>query len=442
LAETGYKIEQSAVDNLHYQEIGVTAANATSFSATGLSEGTKYYYRVRAYNAIATSAYSSEKNATTFSNLPAAPSGLTITSITSATVSLAWTDNANNETGFKVQRKQGATGIYTQIATPGANVTTFTDNDPALLDGTQYYYKVCATNSAGDSAFSNEVNGITTLKSPTAFTATAVSSSQINLAWTDNSLAESGYRIERSLVDDLHFNEIYVTGPNATAYSDTGLSENTRYYYRVRAYNAIAISAYCTEKNATTFSNLPAPPSGLTITSITSSTVSLAWTDNANNETGFKVQRKQGVGGTYTQIATPGANVTTFTDNDPALLDGTQYYYKVCATNSAGDSPFSNEVNGITPLRAPTSLTATIVSRTQVNLTWTDNSRTETAYLIERKATSGGNYSQIGSVGMNVNSYTDTYNFASGITYYYQVRATNGTIYSAYSNQPHVKPNP
>src|SRR5438874_13343388 len=78
----------------------------TSYSATGLSEGTKYYYRVRAYNAIAISAYSSEKNATTFSNLPAAPSGLTITSITSTTVSLAWTDNANNETGFKVQRKQ------------------------------------------------------------------------------------------------------------------------------------------------------------------------------------------------------------------------------------------------------------------------------------------------------------------------------------------------
>ena len=66
----------------------------------------------------------------------------------------------------------------------------------------------------------------------------------------------------------------------------------------------------------------------------------------------------------------------------------------------------------------------------------------ETAYLIERKETSIGHYSQIGSVGMNVQSYADTYNFASGKTYYYQVRATNGTIYSGYSNQPHVKPNP
>ena len=86
-----------------------------------------------------------------------------------------------------------------------ANVTTYTDNDSVLLDGTQYYYKVCATNSAGDSAFSNEVNGITTHASPDRSCATAVSSSQINLTWTDNSLAENGYRIEQSPVDNLHY---------------------------------------------------------------------------------------------------------------------------------------------------------------------------------------------------------------------------------------------
>ncbi len=168
----------------------------------------------------------------------------------------------------------------------------------------------------------------------------------------------------------------------------------------------------------------------------------LAWTDNSGNESGFRIQRKQGPTGTYTEIATPGANVTTYTDDDNALLDGTQYYYKVCAYNPAGNSPFSNEVSGTTLLASPTSLTATVVSSTQVNLNWTDNSRSETGYLIERKATSSGNYAQIGSVNMNVHSYTDTYNFKSGTTYYYRVRATNGRIYSGYSNAPHVKPNP
>ena len=66
----------------------------------------------------------------------------------------------------------------------------------------------------------------------------------------------------------------------------------------------------------------------------------------------------------------------------------------------------------------------------------------ETAYLVERRETSTGNYAQIGSVGINVHSYTNTYNFTSGTRYYYRVRATNGTIYSGYSNEPWVKPNP
>src|SRR5207302_3383554 len=94
--------------------------------------------------AIATSGYTAEKNAITLWNIPVAPSGLRITSIRPGTVSLAWTDNSGNESGFKIQRKQGATGTYTQIATPGTNVTTYTDSDTALLDGIGSAYELCA----------------------------------------------------------------------------------------------------------------------------------------------------------------------------------------------------------------------------------------------------------------------------------------------------------
>ncbi len=377
---------------------------------------------------------------TTTPPIPIPPSGLTATATSSSTIDLGWRDNAINEIGQRIERSVGSSNNYALLTNVGANITAFTDSQ--LVDGTKYYYRVKAFNTGGSSTYSNQLFAITPLKSPTSLTATAVSSSQISLTWTDNSATEAGYRIEQSPVDNLHYTEIATVGPNVTSYSATGLSEATKYYYRVRAYNAIATSAYSSEKNATTLYNIPVAPSGLRISSIISSRVILAWTDNSGNESGFRIQRKQGPTGTYTEIATPGANVTTYTDDDNALLDGTQYYYKVCAYNPAGNSPFSNEVSGTTLLASPTSLTATVVSSTQVNLNWTDNSRSETGYLIERKATSSGNYAQIGSVNMNVHSYTDTYNFKSGTTYYYRVRATNGRIYSGYSNAPHVKPNP
>ena len=306
-SESGYTIEQSPVDNLHYTEIATIGPNMTFYSDTGLSGGTKYYYRVRAYNANTISGYSSEKNATTLSNTPVAPSGLRITTLQSNRIIIAWADNSNNETGFKIQRK-GATGGYTDLTTTGANVTTYSDT--GLTDGTSYYYRVCATNTAGDSAYSNEVNGITPLFIPTALTATAVSSSQIDLTWTDNSSSESGYKIEQSAVDNLHYTEVGTVGPNVTAYSATGLSGGTKYYYRVRAYNANTISGYSGEKNATTLANAPVAPSDLTITTLQSAKIVIAWSDNSNNETGFKIQRKGATGG-YTDLTTTGANVTT-----------------------------------------------------------------------------------------------------------------------------------
>jgi hypothetical protein len=75
--------------------------------------------------------------------------------------------------------------------------------------------------------------------------------------------------------------------------------------------------------------------------------INLAWTDNANNETGFKIERKTGAGGTYSQIATVGANVTSY-NNNTGLSPSTTYYYRVRANNGSGDSAYSNEANATT----------------------------------------------------------------------------------------------
>jgi transcriptional regulator CtsR len=432
--ESGFKIERSPVTNTNYTEIATVGPNTTSFTDSGLSEATKYWYRVRAYNADTTSDYSNERQVTTLHNIPAPPSGLTITSLLSNKVTLSWSDNSDNELHFKIQRKQGVTGTYTDIKTTGANVTGYTDKT-GLRDGTLYYYRVRASNAAGDSPYSNEASGTTPLAKPTSATATAVSSSEIDLTWIDNSVSETGYKIERKTGTTGDYHQIALVGANTRNFQDNGLDPNTKYFYRIRATNGTIDSDYSNETHATTFLDRPAAPSNLTITSLLSDRVSLSWTDNSNNETGFKIQRKEGVAGTYTNIKTTGANVTSYTDRDTALRDGTLFYYRVAATNGAGDSPFSNEASGTTPLAKPTSADATAVSSSQINLTWVDNSVSETGYKIERKRTSTGTYQQIAQVGANVQHYSDTNGLEPNTRYYYRVRATNGTLNSDYSNE-------
>jgi hypothetical protein len=114
---------------------------------------------------------------------------------------------------------------------------------------------------------------------------------------------------------------------------------------------------YLLNSAALTAANPPAAPSALTATAVSTSQINLAWTDNSSNETGFKIERKTGAGGTYAEIATVGANITSY--NNTSLSSNTQYYYRVRATNASGDSAYTAEANATTFNVAPSvSLTA------------------------------------------------------------------------------------
>jgi hypothetical protein len=97
---------------------------------------------------------------------------------------------------------------------------------------------------------------------PTGLTAQGFSANQINLAWTDNSLDETGFKIERSL-DGTNFTEISAVGSNTTTFFDAGLVPMTTYFYRVRAYNGNGDSAYTAIAEASTKSSGAAPLPGM-----------------------------------------------------------------------------------------------------------------------------------------------------------------------------------
>jgi hypothetical protein len=94
-------------------------------------------------------------------------------------------------------------------------------------------------------------DGTTPPVAPGALTASAASSTRINLAWSDNAINEDGFEIERS-TDDSAFSRVATLAANATSYPDTGLNPSTTHHYRVRAFNTAGDSPFSNTASATT----------------------------------------------------------------------------------------------------------------------------------------------------------------------------------------------
>jgi fibronectin type 3 domain-containing protein len=279
---------------------------------------------------------------------PATPTGFTAVA-GNAQVALNWTASSG-ATGYYVKRSTTTGGPYTQIATQA----TTTDTDTGLTNGTKYFYVVSAYNSAGQSANSAEVSATPVPPRPAAPMGLAATpgNAQVSLTWTAGASASS-YHVKRSTTSGA---ETQISAPTSTNYTDTGLSNGTKYFYEVSAVDSGGESANSSEVSATPVAPLSAPatPTGLQTTG-GNAQVNLSWNASAGAAT-YNVKRSTTNGGPYnTAVASPTA--TNYTDT--TVTNGTTYYYVVSAVNTAGQSANSAQASA-TPASPTANVTITV----------------------------------------------------------------------------------
>jgi titin len=287
----------------------------------------------------------------------AAPSGLVSTmSPASSQVNLSWTDTSTSESGFSIQRSDDGGLTWLDVASVGANVTTYQSTEPGA--GCSSQFRVYAFDATTTSDFSNAVTVWGPPIAPSSVAAKAASATQVSVSWSLVNSA-TGYLLQRS-TDGVNWSAVAtVTG---ASYQDGNLSSNVTYYYRVAASNAGGMSGFSAAAAATTMiSPVPAAPSNLVATRLSKGKIQLTWSDNSSNETGFQIEYSTG-GGAWKVLVKKAAGTTSYTGS---FHIGTLYSFRVCAYNAYGNSAYTGVAQAVASRTAASkSITQTTVKAT------------------------------------------------------------------------------
>ena len=444
-SQTQVEVTWSAGGSTLYELERCTGAGCSNFSTvsspattpyldSGLTHNTTYRYRARTYDAAGNySNYSAVASVTTAADAtaPTTPNNLSATAV-GAQINLAWTASTDSGgaglSGYKIERCQGAScSGFAQIdVSPGASY-----QDTSATPGLAYRYRVRAYDGAGNnSGYSNTAN-VTALdtvapSAPTGLAGSAPSSTSVSLSWnasTDN-VAVTGYRVYRN---GTQVGTLTVSAPHSGTvnYTDTNsLQGSTTYTYTVRAYDAASnLSGQSNQATVTTPDTIaPSVPTGLSGTASSGTQVNLTW--NASTDSGGSGMADYLVYRNGNQVAT--RTVTNYSDT--SLSPATQYTYTVRARDHAGNRSAHSSTLSVTTLdtiapSVPTNVATTVLSDTQVKITWTKS--TDTGAGVDKYRVYRGG-TQIGEVtATNSPSFTDS-NVSPFNTYSYTVRAYDG----------------
>jgi len=296
------------------------------------------------------------------------PTGIRVStnSFSTKTLRITWNDVSDR---YVVEESDSNNYGWNSPAQVNRNNITYSDGSSgdsyySFRRNSTVYFRVRSVSSKGNlSDWSNplavtitdgssEGGGGTAPSAPTGVTATATSSSSISISW--NTVTETtGYYIYRSSSASGTYSQVGTS--TSSTYSNTGLSANTIYYYKVAAYNSNGTSSQSSYVSATTQASGggggmvgEAPltaPSGLKVTSQTSSSVVLSW-NALNGASNYEIFSSTSSSGTYSSRGFTSGGATTFTVT--GLSSSTTYYFKVAGVNTKGSGDKSVAVSATT----------------------------------------------------------------------------------------------
>ncbi|MCX6628088.1 MAG: DUF1800 family protein [Candidatus Solibacter sp.] len=395
-----------------------TGLTGSTYTHTGLVNGTTYFYKVTAVNTGGASPPSSEVSAMPVPGAPPAPTNLKATPGNSQIV-LTWTASAG-AVSYKVFRGTTAGGESSTPIATGVTTTTFTNT--GLTNGAKYFYKVAAVNLGGTGALSNEASSVPIPPAPASpANLTAVGGDgRVTLSWTAVAGAAS-YNIFRGTAAGAESTTAIATGVTGATYTNTGLTNGTAYFFKVAAVNAGGVSPLSNEATAT-----PAPPAPAAPTNVKAKAgdglVTLTWNAVSGAAT-YSIFRGTAAGAESPTPIASGIATATFTDT--GRTNGVALFYKVAGVNLGGTGTQSAEVTAtpVPPIpAAPTGLTAS-AGNARVVLTWAATPGAAT-YNVYRGATPGGELATPVATGVAATTYTDS-GLPNGPTLYYKIAAVN-----------------
>ena len=326
---SGYVVYRASSLTGTYTYLASSATN--NFTNTGLTTGTVYYYKVRAYRTVdTTKVYSNYSTAVSGKPVLSTPGNFKATSTGYNSAKVTWTAVAG-ASGYEVYRKLWSSGAYSLVGSPSTNSLS----DSGLAMGKTYYYKVRAYRLVGTTKVYSAETGAASvtpvLAVPTGLKAASTGYNSAKITWTAVAGA-SGYEVYRKLWSSGTLS--LVSTQTGTSFSNSGLATNKTYYYKVRAYRLVGTTkVYSKDTTFVTVTPVPSAPTGLKVVSGGSKTAKVTWTSVAG-ASGYEVWRKMWSSGTYAIISTQTSTSLTNT----GLAINKTYYYKVRAYRMVGTS--------------------------------------------------------------------------------------------------------